>query len=208
MGSVQSHQLSSFEVEDASSAGIPSKKVNPNWQLGMPWFGGHSALSPRDFDASEGHKYYGGLMKAEDALHSNTQSASRTSARTRNEKRRGRNHLATFSADDSSIGDFSRSEWTPQDSAYGAACPVCGCIPKPFRRMIEFSMIGVMLLGFVWMVITASIHVANARSKNSTMSNATDVSSYNMISVDDDYYVDIATNDDGAAAVAMDDLYQ
>ena len=199
--SINSHQVSSFELEEASSAGIASKKVNSNWRLGMPWFDGHNSSS-RGLDASDVHRYYGGIMKTEDAHIGGTKGRMRSSVR--KEKFRGRHHNVTTRAsidEESSIGDFSKSEWTPEDSAYGAACPVCGCIPKRVRRTIEFSLIGFMMLGFVWMVIAASIQVTNARMSES-ISNSTDASysSGQMIAVDDDFYVEASNDDLNAAA--------
>ena len=48
-------------------------------------------------------------------------------------------------------------EWTPTDSAYGAAMPVCGWIPKPIRKIIEATFIFLLVLVFVVVVISASI---------------------------------------------------
>jgi hypothetical protein len=207
--SVQSHQVSSFEIEETSSAGATSRKINQDWRLGMPWFvGAARSTSPRDVESSEGPRYYGGLMKAEESLILKKKSKRDQRKSFRNDKRMVRagfadGNISSVSTDEeSSIGDFSKSEWTPEDSAYGAACPVCGCIPKHVRRMIEFSLIGIMVLGFVWMVITASIHVTNAR-RNAAISNSTDAYNGQMIAVDDDFYVEV-TNDD--AKVYDDDV--
>jgi hypothetical protein len=201
--SVQSHQVSSFEIEEASSAGVTSRKINQDWRLGMPWFIGTArSTSPRDAEGSESPRYYGGLMKAEETLIPNIKGKRDQRKSRRNARRIGRagfadGNISSVSMDEeSSIGDFSKSEWTPEDSAYGAACPVCGCIPKHVRRTVEFSMIGIMVLAFVWMVITASIHVTNAH-RNAAVSNSTSTDTYNgqMIAVDDDFYVEV-TNDD------------
>ena len=48
-------------------------------------------------------------------------------------------------------------EWTPTDSAYGAAIPVFGWIPKPIRKIIEATFLFVLVLAFVVVVISASI---------------------------------------------------
>lgn len=200
--SVQSHQVSSFELEEASSAGVSSRKNNQDWRLGMPWFVGVApSTSPRDLESSEGPRYYGGLMKADESLIPKKNGKRDHRNWFRSDRRRGQagfahSNISSVSTDEeSSIGDFSKSEWTPEDSAYGAACPVCGCIPKRVRRMVEFSLIGIMMLGFVWMVIAASIHVTNAHRSAST-SNSTDTYSGQMIAVDDDFYVAIAYDDD------------
>ena len=49
------------------------------------------------------------------------------------------------------------AEWTPTDSAYGAAIPVFGWIPKPIRKIIEATFLFVLVLAFVVVVISASI---------------------------------------------------
>ena len=97
-----------------------------------------------------------------------------------------------------SIADFDDSEWTPPDSSYGAAIPVFGCIPKPVRRTIEFTLIAMMILGFVYLLVTTSIHITNERNK--IVNNSTSPSSHNnggRIALDDDLYVeDYRANDD------------
>jgi hypothetical protein len=112
-----------------------------------------------------------------------------------NNRRESRN----ISQDAQSIADFDESEWTQQDSAYGAACPVCGFIPKHVRRMIEFSMIAGMVLGFVYLLVTTSIHITNDRNE-SMKSNTTSLSDYygGQVALDDDVYVEYnrAQNDD------------
>ena len=59
-------------------------------------------------------------------------------------------------------------EWTPDDSAYGAACPVFGWIPKPMRKIIEATFIFVLVLIFVVVVISASIKMSNDKNGNKT----------------------------------------
>ena len=59
-------------------------------------------------------------------------------------------------------------EWTPDDSAYGAACPVFGWIPKSMRKIIEATFIFVLVLIFVVVVISASIKMSNDKNGNRT----------------------------------------
>ena len=59
-------------------------------------------------------------------------------------------------------------EWTPDDSAYGAACPVFGWIPKQMRKIIEATFIFVLVLIFVVVVISASIKMSNDKNGNKT----------------------------------------
>lgn len=191
--SIQSHQLSSLEIDETFSGDGPGHKVNRNWRLGMPWFiGASSSRSPREKDSGQSPRYYGGLIKAEEALLPDVHGKKKRSFRGARQQAPfgfGPRITSLRSADEESISNFSISEWTPQDSAYGAACPVCGWIPKQMRRMIEFSLICFMVLVFLWMVVTVSSHISNAH-KNSVMYNSTDYYSGQMIAANDDYYVE------------------
>lgn len=102
-----------------------------------------------------------------------------------------------------SIADFDDSEWTPADSSYGAAFPVCGCIPKRVRQMIEMTLITAMVFFLIYLVVRTSMIVAQAHrmDSNSAHSNASDKyfnsGSYNRTSsssanivTDDDVYVE------------------
>lgn len=96
------------------------------------------------------------------------------------------------------VGDFHDSDWTPPDSAYGAACPVCGCLPKNVRRAIEMTLIGAVVLVLIYLVVTTSIRIGNDHGKGKTTSQDDDA----RIKLDDDYYIEYnkKTNDDAAAA--------
>ena len=100
-----------------------------------------------------------------------------------------------------SLADFEDSEWTPPDSSYGAAIPVFRCIPKTVRRAIEFTMIALMIIGFVYLVVATSIHITNERNKsintNSTSTSSHSSSNGGRIALDDDLYVEeYRANDD------------
>ena len=121
-----------------------------------------------------------------------------------------------------SIADFDDSEWTPPDSSYGAACPVCGCIPKRVRQMIEMTLIAAMVFGLIYLVVTTSMKIADARSVNDNSDNysnnnynrtgSSSAASNNYIT-DDDHYVEKSYSnydDDGGNgddATFMDDNY-
>jgi len=66
-------------------------------------------------------------------------------------------HASSYA--DESLVDFHDSEWTPPDSSYGAAIPVGGWIPKPIRRLIECTIVGAIISGLIYMVITTSIRL-------------------------------------------------
>jgi hypothetical protein len=160
---------------------------------------------------NEEPRYYGGLMKSGLELVAQP-AAIRNQRKPTSLKKLGADTAVKVSHkaahEDDSLADFNESEWTQQDSAYGAACPVCGFIPKHVRRMIEFSMIAGMLLGFVYLLVTTSIHITNDRN-GSLNNNSTSQSDYQggQIALDDDLYVEYSRNqnDDKAYAAADDD---
>jgi hypothetical protein len=226
-GSFQSKSITSFEVEDGSSTGGAS------WRLGMPWFRNSSHRSSplqrtgksNDIDDL---RYYGGLMKsqvsetmAEPATPKPQHPPSHPQVGKESSIVRNSSQLSRASRGADSIGDFDSAEWTPPDSAYGAACPVCGWVPKHVRRMIEVSLIAGMVFGFVYLVVTTSMHINNERNAQKATENTTSISDsynggqialdddlyveYNRNYVDDDKYADDATNDDGGY---YDDAYQ
>ncbi|GKY94124.1 hypothetical protein MPSEU_000378500 [Mayamaea pseudoterrestris] len=83
--------------------------------------------------------------------------------------------------EDDSVCDFRESEWTPQDTSYGAAIPVGGWIPKTIRRLIEWTLIGTVICSVAFLVITTSIKISGSDSRtNSTMVSG--------LSYDDDPY--------------------
>jgi hypothetical protein len=108
-----------------------------------------------------------------------------------------------------SVESFSDEEWTPQDSAYGAACPVCGCLPKHIRRGIEFTLIVMLIFLLVYMVVTTSIRVNADHASGKTGSH----SSQSLR--DDDYFVETGSGGSSSTTVAatddtindVDDLY-
>lgn len=65
--------------------------------------------------------------------------------------------------DDHSIGTATTTVtnedglWTPPDSSYGTACPVCGCIPKSFRKFIELFLIATLVVSLVAFLIHLSL---------------------------------------------------
>jgi hypothetical protein len=225
--SLQSKSIASFEVEDSSSTGGAS------WRLGMPWFrnSSHPSSPSRrtgNSNDNEDLRYYGGLMKSqvsETIAEPATPKAQHPTSHPQMGKSssfvRNSSQLSRSSRGADSIGDFDSSDWTTPDSAYGAACPVCGWVPKRVRRMIEVSLITGMAFGFVYLVVTTSMHINNERNGQKGTQNTTDsynggqialdddlYVAYNQNNVDDDdyytddandgyYYTDDATNDDG-----------
>lgn len=114
-----------------------------------------------------------------------------------------------------SIADFDESEWTPPDSSYGAACPVCGFVSKRVRQMIEMTLIAAMVFFLIYLVVTTSMKIADAhrregRSDGSTASGATVDNSTNVVTDDDVYVENYNSNIDGGNgddAAVLDDYY-
>eukprot|EP00536_Pseudo-nitzschia_multiseries_P011735 jgi/Psemu1/289875/fgenesh1_pg.413_\ len=109
--------------------------------------------------------------------------------------------VRTKSSTADSIADFDDSEWTPPDSSYGAACPVCGFIPKRVRQMIEMTLIAAMVFFLIYLLVTTSMKIADAHRKEGSEN----ASSTAPVVTDDDVYVEkYSTGDD---AVVVDDNY-
>mmetsp|Transcript_2908 Transcript_2908/g.4028 ORF Transcript_2908/g.4028 Transcript_2908/m.4028 type:complete len:139 (-) Transcript_2908:281-697(-) len=84
--------------------------------------------------------------------------------------------------------DLESVVWTRPDSSYGAACPICGFLPKRIRKKMEYIILLSLATLFVGFVITASIRLSNDKSKGDG-----DKSSYSVPKkwdYDDDYYFD------------------
>ena len=118
------------------------------------------------------------------------------SHRQQKRSRRIRGVTGLSTDDEDSVSDFQDNEWTPHDSAYGAACPVCGFIPKHIRKLIEFTIIMAMALGFVYLLVTTSIQINNDRqAAKENSGNSTSTSNNNgQLALDDDLYVEAYSN--------------
>mmetsp|Transcript_10947 Transcript_10947/g.15407 ORF Transcript_10947/g.15407 Transcript_10947/m.15407 type:complete len:298 (+) Transcript_10947:129-1022(+) len=90
---------------------------------------------------------------------------------------------------------FDETEWTPQDSAYGAAFPCCGWIPKRTRQAIESTIIALAFFIFVFLVVKFSIAISTDSSNDGNNSNqkASDASAY--ANLDDNFYIDDQKDD-------------
>lgn len=80
-------------------------------------------------------------------------------------------------------GDFHNADWTPQDSAYGAAFPFCGWIPKGLREAFERFLVAVALVILVYTIVTVGMKLTNGLTGSRTKSDAT-------VYTDDDFYVE------------------
>jgi hypothetical protein len=104
--------------------------------------------------------------------------------------------------DEESVLDFQESEWTPPDSSYGAAIPVFGWVPKTTRRYIEFLLMLLLIAGLVYLVVTISFIISEARHDNSINNGGT------LDFLDDDRYVDYTDDTTSGQQQQYDDPYR
>jgi len=83
---------------------------------------------------------------------------------------------------------FDDTDWTPQDSAYGAAFPFCGFIPKRIREAIERILIALAVLTILYWLVTIAMKLTSGLSSSRL--------SKQNIYLDDMYLDDINFNDD------------
>lgn len=84
------------------------------------------------------------------------------------------------------VTDFDENEWTPQDSSYGAAIPICGWIPKSTRQLIEKAIMAVALFFICYLVVSLMIQLTSGFTSSGQSSN---------IHMDDDFYVEMGHDD-------------
>jgi hypothetical protein len=130
----------------------------------------------------------------EEKSHSSKSVKSNKSGRMRRQHRGTRSHRGGKSEGlmriDTEV-DENFQDWTPHDSSYGAAFPICGWIPKDVRRAIEFTLLSGVVLVLVYLVVTTSIKV---RDRIDGDSSNMDISNANH-------------NDQGSSSVPVDDAY-
>jgi len=183
-----SNRIESFDA-------IEQKKSTSSWRMG-------GNRNKHETSRNE-DRYHGGLMKSSELTPNDRAQGNGSKAGRLNKlARKYRGFESEYFSDAETVSNFSSSEWTPADSAYGAACPVCGCIPKHVRRMIEFSLIAGMFFAFVYMLVKTSVDIADERNNSFKNSSYTDV-------LDDDLYGGYGNqnNDDLSADDIGDDGY-
>ena len=104
--------------------------------------------------------------------------------------------LRTLSRGLARSSDQHFDEWTPEDSAYGAACPICGCLPKNVRRAIEMTLIAAVFSALIFLVVATSIRISNEHSSQATSSSSNygGDDDYASVKLDDDYYIAASNN--------------
>ena len=83
-----------------------------------------------------------------------------------------------------SISSQEEVDWTKVDSAYGAACPVFGCMPKPIRRAIETTLISFLFLSFILFFVIISVQLTNQHQGGHY-----NITANSNLVTNDDYYV-------------------
>lgn len=245
--SIRSNQVASFDIEDASHTSwrigmpwfqSPSSRYNNDSPSRISNLGGAGPIPAGAIVGNntsiasasvEENRYYGGVMKPANrnggagmrVANGPTAPPPLTNMMTiqQNKESSSPSFPLRRTQSKDSIGDFADSEWTPPDSSYGAACPVCGCIPKHVRRMVEFTMIAVMVVGFVYLLITTSINLSDDRNKSQRHNNSTSSATSLSSLTDDDNYLEYAykgstassssetTSGDDNVAPVDDDIY-
>ena len=87
----------------------------------------------------------------------------------------------------SALSSSNDVEWTPADSSYGAAIPVCGWIPKNIRRIIELCLLTVLVASFVAGIVKL-IKLTIFRPSSSSSSNSTQTTTKTTKFVNDDLF--------------------
>ena len=216
----QKTAMHAMEMEDA----LPIPDARMNRLPRMPWSrhpfdtNADGIMDGLSFgDSSVEGLYYGDVMSSfpleDDSIRPNysNDSSAGVSRFQRFRKSIGASLRLSFSTpskqdsdeDDESLGDF--QDWTPPDSAYGAAFPVCGWVPKHYRRGIEATLIALFVFVLVYFVVTTSIRLSLDQGSEASGNSG----SKNKFS-DDDYYIDYYndsknTNDDEVNEAAHDD---
>mmetsp|Transcript_7999 Transcript_7999/g.11885 ORF Transcript_7999/g.11885 Transcript_7999/m.11885 type:complete len:157 (+) Transcript_7999:229-699(+) len=75
-------------------------------------------------------------------------------------------------------------DWTPQDSSYGAACPMCGWIPKKIRKKMEAVVIFSAIFLLIVFLIAGSLRLSSESTGKRSNSARWDEN------FDDDLYAD------------------
>lgn len=160
------HIISPSENYSARGMEVLSSSSSSSWMQRIGWFKNRQNSNNNDEDGiyreqldSPKAVYHGSVMES---------AGSPVSVEGRLPKiRRSRSYQTHSSqATKDSLYDFHESEWTPPDSSYGAAIPIAGCIPKHIRRAIEVTLIGLGVIGLVFLIVTTSIRVSEEVSKN------------------------------------------
>ena len=132
---------------------------------------------------------------------SNGSTGPKGGVRSKQQKNGTRNgEILVGTSDEDSLADFDEAEWTPQDSSYGAAIPICGWVPKRIRQIIEATLIALTVFALVYMVVTTSMQIQENKQNGNHHSYYNGSSAYNVDAnkFDDDWYVEFSqyTNDE------------
>lgn len=205
----KSPTMSHLDIDECST-----KSGGPSWESRIPWL--RNKQNNPSFESNQ-NVYYGDVMtmysphNVPPLVHNrsttkSTSSLSRTTSRAKHpdglwSKVSNISKSGSTRGEDVTIESFNEEEWTPQDSAYGAACPMCGCLPKHIRRGIEVTLIGILIFVLVYLIVTTSIRINNEHASSSSGGKSSKTLR------DDDYFVENGSHggNDAVAASSGDD---
>jgi hypothetical protein len=81
--------------------------------------------------------------------------------------------------------EFNERDWTPQDSSYGAAFPLCGFMPKSIRQLVEKVIIALVSVFIIYAIVSIAIMLTTDNSGGKSSSHKYD----DFYITDDDFYV-------------------
>ena len=208
----KSATMSHLDIDECST-----KSGGASWENRIPWL--RNKQNNPSFESNQ-NVYYGDVMtmysphNIPPVAHplSTTKSASSLSLKSSTQARQPDGLWSKVSnlskggstkGEDVTLESFSEEEWTPQDSAYGAACPMCGCLPKHIRRGIEVTLIGILIFVLVYLIVTTSIRINNEHASSSSGNKSSKTLR------DDDYFVENGSHggNEAVAASSGDDGY-
>eukprot|EP00977_Amphora_coffeiformis_P011665 scaffold2804_cov181-Amphora_coffeaeformis.AAC.33 len=183
-------RYSGLEVESVSSS-----SSDRSWMKRIRWFRNTRRIrGSKDAPTAETH-YVGGTMESAPPKSFKTTAIAQNS-----EQEQPQNALSRIASwmtanssqrDEESVIDFKESEWTPEDSSYGAACPLFGWIPKNRRRSIEYAIIFVLVIALVYLMVMLSIVITKShREENMEENSGLNLDDDRYISYDDDSHGD------------------
>jgi len=181
--SSEGSRYSGLELESVSSS-----TSDRSWIKRIQWFRNtrrNHNLKKSSTEGEETH-YVGGTMESTPSIP--VKSAAILHDLKQEQPRNALSRIASWMTvnssqrDEESVVDFKESEWTPEDSSYGAACPLFGWIPKNRRRSIEYAIIVVLVIALVYLMVMLSIVITKSHSDDGMEENS-------GLNLDDDRYI-------------------
>lgn len=183
-------------TQDGTSKTPTASNMNSNNSKGRRF----SMMSSFGLETRNNNKVFRNRSWISTSSNGSTDPKSGSRSQKQRQQHRNQNGEIHFGGSDDSLADFDEAEWTPQDSAYGAAIPICGWVPKRLRQFIEATLIAFTVFALVYMVVTTSMQIQENKQNGNHHSYYNGSSSYNVDAnkFDDDWYVEFSqyTNDE------------